>query len=93
MNTVQDRARVLAATEAVDIVVVFDEDTPLKLIEALLPDVLIKGGDYTPDTVVGADIVTANGGEIYIAPLLDGRSTTALIEKASAKAPGIGQKT
>lgn len=76
-----DRARVLAALACVDCVVLFDEDTPAQLIAALQPDVLVKGGDYSPDTVVGADTVRARGGRVVIIPLLPDRSTTRLVER------------
>ncbi len=76
-----DRARVLAALACVDRVVLFDEDTPAQLIAALQPDVLVKGGDYSPDTVVGADTVRARGGRVVIIPLLPDRSTTRLVER------------
>lgn len=76
-----ERAFVLAALEAVDAVVVFDEDTPLELVTALEPDVIVKGGDYTPDTVVGADVVLAREGRVVIVPLVEGHSTTAIVEK------------
>ena len=81
VHTSMERALVLAAMEAVDAVVVFDEDTPLELVTALQPDVIVKGGDYTPDTVVGADIVTARGGHVVIVPLIEGQSTTSTIER------------
>ena len=81
VHTSMERAIVVAAMEAVDAVVVFDEDTPLELITALEPDVVVKGGDYTPDTVVGADVVTARGGRVVIVPLIDGQSTTSTIER------------
>lgn len=81
VHTSMERALVVAAMEAVDAVVVFDEDTPLELITALEPDVVVKGGDYTPDTVVGADVVTARGGRVVIVPLIDGQSTTSTIER------------
>jgi D-beta-D-heptose 7-phosphate kinase/D-beta-D-heptose 1-phosphate adenosyltransferase len=71
---------------AVDAVVVFDADTPRDLIEALQPDLLVKGGDYTIDTIVGADTVQARGGTVHIVPLVDGQSTTAAIARAKAKA-------
>ncbi len=77
----QDRARVLAALACVDCVVLFDDDTPASLIAALQPDVLVKGGDYRPDTVVGADLVRARGGDVVIIPLLPDRSTTRLVER------------
>lgn len=76
------RAEVLAALEAVDLVVVFDEDTPIKLIEAILPVSLVKGGDYTPIQVVGHDVVKANGGEVVIVDILQGHSTTSLVARA-----------
>ena len=76
-----ERALVLAALGAVDAVVVFDEDTPLELIGALTPDVLVKGGDYTEATVVGASDVRARGGRVVIVPLTPGQSTTAIVEK------------
>ena len=75
----EDRANVLASLECVDYVIGFDEDTPKNLIEALTPKVLVKGGDYTPETVVGADWVTSHGGECVIIPLLEGHSTTKIL--------------
>lgn len=79
-----DRAYVLAALEVVDAVTLFDEDTPLELIRALQPDVLVKGGDYSPGTVVGADLVRARGGDVVIVPLTPGQSTTSIIAKLRA---------
>jgi len=76
------RAEVLAALEAVDLVVIFDEDTPLKLIARIEPSVLVKGGDYTREQVVGHEIVAANGGEVIIVDILPGQSTTALVARA-----------
>lgn len=73
------RAAVLAAMAAVDLVVLFDEDTPIELIRAIAPDVLVKGADYTVETVVGADLVLANGGRILLADLTEGQSTTRMI--------------
>lgn len=78
------RAEVLAALEAVDLVTVFHEDTPLQLIARVRPAVLVKGGDYTPDQVVGRDIVEAEGGEVVIVDLLAGASTTSLVARANA---------
>jgi len=75
------RARVVAGLGAVDRVVLFDEDTPLALIEALAPDVLVKGGDYTRETIVGAEFVESRGGAVYAIPLLPGQSTTAIVER------------
>ena len=82
INPVQDRAIVLAGLESTDAVVIFDEDTPLSLIESLLPDVLVKGGDYAPDQIVGAAEVEAAGGKVVVAQLLEGRSTSQTIERA-----------
>jgi D-beta-D-heptose 7-phosphate kinase/D-beta-D-heptose 1-phosphate adenosyltransferase len=77
----EDRAYVVAALESVDAVVIFAEDTPLELIRALHPDVLVKGGDYTPDTVVGRSEVESRGGRVVIVPLTAGHSTTSIIER------------
>lgn len=79
-----DRARVVAALGCVDCVVLFDDPTPVSLLEALAPNVLVKGGDYTPDTVVGADIVRRSGGRVEIIPLLPDRSTTRILERLRA---------
>ena len=76
------RAEVLAALEAVDLVVIFEEDTPLKLIEQVKPSVLVKGGDYTREQVVGHDIVEAHGGEVLLVEVLAGFSTTSLVDRA-----------
>jgi D-beta-D-heptose 7-phosphate kinase/D-beta-D-heptose 1-phosphate adenosyltransferase len=84
VRSAAERAYVLAALAAVDAVVVFDEDTPRELIAALEPDVLVKGGDYSIDTIVGADEVRARGGEVVIIPLTPGQSTTSIIEKLRA---------
>lgn len=78
-----DRMDVLAALADVDWVVPFGEDTPARLIEAVLPDVLVKGGDYAPDEIAGSDAVRRAGGEVRVLPLLDGRSTSNLIERIS----------
>lgn len=77
----QDRARVLSALAAVDAVVIFDEDTPLTLIETLRPDVLAKGADYRPEQVVGAEQVRSWGGELVLVPLLEERSTSRIIRR------------
>jgi D-beta-D-heptose 7-phosphate kinase / D-beta-D-heptose 1-phosphate adenosyltransferase len=77
----KDRARVLAALEAVDAVILFDEDTPLNLIHAIKPDVIVKGDDYTEDQVVGGKEVKSWGGEVKLIPLVKGRSTSKIIEK------------
>jgi len=81
VRTEAERALVLAALEMVDAVTVFEQDTPLELIVALKPDVLVKGGDYTPDTVVGRREVESWGGTVVIVPLTPGQSTTSIIEK------------
>ena len=76
-----DRAYVLAAFEAVDAVVIFDEDTPHALVTALEPDVLVKGGDYREETIVGAQEVRARGGDVVVVPLLEGHSTTSIVDR------------
>lgn len=76
------RAEVLAALEAVDVVTIFGEDTPLRLIELVTPSVLVKGGDYTREQVVGHEIVEAAGGEVLLIDILKGFSTTALVNRA-----------
>jgi D-beta-D-heptose 7-phosphate kinase/D-beta-D-heptose 1-phosphate adenosyltransferase len=78
------RARVLAGLAAVDCVVLFAEETPLALIQALEPDVLVKGADYTRDQIVGADWVEARGGRVVRVPVLPGYSTSALMERLRA---------
>lgn len=83
LNKTADRARVLAAMAAVDAVVVFGQDTPLELIKALRPDVLVKGADYRAETVVGAEFA----GRVALVPLLKGRSTTALAARLAAGKP------
>lgn len=80
----QSRAILLAALNGVDAVVLFDEETPLNLISTLRPDVLVKGSDYTLEAVVGADIVQAAGGRIYLADLIEGCSTTGIVRKIDA---------
>jgi D-beta-D-heptose 7-phosphate kinase/D-beta-D-heptose 1-phosphate adenosyltransferase len=77
----QDRAVVIAALGCIDAVTIFDEDTPRDLIAALLPDVLVKGGDYRPEDVVGRAEVEGAGGRVVIIPFLEGRSTTGLIHR------------
>jgi rfaE bifunctional protein nucleotidyltransferase chain/domain len=78
-----DRAVVLAGLAAVDAITFFDEDTPLQLISVLLPDVLVKGGDYRPEDIVGGTEVKAAGGEVIVLPYLQGRSTTDILQRAS----------
>ncbi|HMG96893.1 MAG TPA: D-glycero-beta-D-manno-heptose 1-phosphate adenylyltransferase [Gemmatimonadaceae bacterium] len=78
-----ERAFVLAAVECVDLVVVFPEDTPLELVKILKPDVIVKGGDYTENTIVGASEVKSWGGRVVVVPLTPGQSTTAIIRKLS----------
>jgi D-beta-D-heptose 7-phosphate kinase/D-beta-D-heptose 1-phosphate adenosyltransferase len=84
----RERARVMAALAAVDAVVLFDEDTPLELIRELRPDVLVKGGDYTIETVVGHEEVAAAGGRVEIIPTVEGFSTTNIVKKLTATQEG-----
>jgi rfaE bifunctional protein nucleotidyltransferase chain/domain len=81
VRTEAERAYVLAALAMVDVVVVFSEDTPLDLILAMRPDVLVKGGDYAESTIVGAREIRAWGGQVAIIPLTPGQSTTAIIRR------------
>jgi len=81
LNTAAERAEVLAALACVDAVVVFDEDTPLEIVRALQPDVLVKGADWAPGTIVGADIVEARGGRVERIRLSEGYSTSRLVAK------------
>jgi D-beta-D-heptose 7-phosphate kinase/D-beta-D-heptose 1-phosphate adenosyltransferase len=76
-----ERAYVLASLEAVDAVALFEQDTPLELVQLLRPDVIVKGGDYAPETVVGAREVRGRGGEVVIIPLTPGHSTTSTIDR------------
>jgi len=75
----KSRALVLASLRIVDAVVLFDEDTPIELIKAVNPDVLVKGGDYTEETIVGAEVVKANGGKVVTIPLVEGYSTSGIL--------------
>jgi rfaE bifunctional protein nucleotidyltransferase chain/domain len=86
LNRERDRAYVLGGLACVDAVVLFDDDTPAQLIAALQPDVLVKGADYAPNAIVGADVVTARGGRVVRVPLEPGFSTTGLIAKVKSGA-------
>lgn len=81
INTEQDRAVILSAFEMVDAIVMFDDETPQQLISALMPDVLVKGGDYTIETIVGAKEVLANGGQVKSLQFLPGYSSTSIEQK------------
>ena len=81
------RARVVAGLASVDAVVVFDQSTPAEIIALIAPDVLVKGGDWPEEAIVGADVVKARGGRVYSLPLVPGLSTTALVERLSGKRP------
>ena len=81
VNSLNDRMAMLAALECVDFVTSFQEDTPYNLIDAIKPDILVKGGDYTKDEIVGADIVEDNGGEVKILDFLPGYSSSDLIKR------------
>ena len=90
VNDLESRALVLAGLASVDLVAPFEEDTPIKLIEAARPDVLIKGADYSEDQVVGGDLVKAWWGEVRLAELVEGHSTTAAIARMTAPAKTVG---
>jgi len=81
VNNEEARALILASLIMVDAVVVFEEDTPLELIKSIMPDVLVKGGDYTVEQIAGAKEVIANGGRVVINPIIEGFSTTGIIDK------------
>ena len=81
VNNEHARALVLASLIMTDAIILFEEDTPLNLITAIMPDVLVKGGDYTIDQIAGAKEVVANGGEVILADIVEGISTTGIIEK------------
>lgn len=81
INIEIDRANVLCSLKPVDYVVIFKEDTPLNLIKNILPNILVKGGDYSIKDVVGADVVMDNGGEVIILPFVEGKSTSKIIAK------------
>lgn len=81
INDEQSRALIMASQLYVDAVTLFEEDTPLELIQEIRPDVIVKGGDYTPETVVGNDFVSSYGGSVVIVPTVDGFSTTNIINK------------
>jgi D-beta-D-heptose 7-phosphate kinase/D-beta-D-heptose 1-phosphate adenosyltransferase len=81
INHEKSRALLLASLAIVDAVVIFEEDTPLELIKEILPDFLVKGGDYTVDQIVGAKEVIANGGNVIINPIVEGFSTTGIIQQ------------
>ncbi|RKZ04287.1 D-glycero-beta-D-manno-heptose 1-phosphate adenylyltransferase [Candidatus Fermentibacteria bacterium] len=83
VQPLESRVAVLSGLRSVDCVVPFSQDTPLELITEILPDVLVKGGDYSEDQVVGAGVVRQNHGDVVIVPLLDGYSTTLIVEKMS----------
>jgi rfaE bifunctional protein nucleotidyltransferase chain/domain len=82
LTSEQDRAVVLSGLACVDAVTLFDEDTPRELISVLLPDVLVKGGDYAPDQIVGKTEVELAGGKVIVLPYLEGRSTTEILQRA-----------
>lgn len=81
VNEENDRAFVVAGLGCVDYVTFFDEDTPQSIVAELLPDVLVKGGDYTPDTIVGRAEVEAAGGRVIVIPLVEGRSSTEILRR------------
>lgn len=81
INQLADREMMLSALSFVDYVIPFEEDTPIRLIEAIVPDILVKGGDYKPEDIVGAEIVLRNGGQVKVIPFVEGYSTSGIIKK------------
>lgn len=88
INDQNSRAAILAALFFVDAIVIFEEDTPLSLISTLLPDILVKGADYSVENIVGSKEVLANGGEVKTIDLVKGYSSTSIIEKIRQQIPG-----
>lgn len=87
INCLQDRMAIIASLACVDAVISFDEDTPLQLIKNIMPDHLVKGGDWPSEKIVGGDVVTAGGGKVHSLPFEFQRSTTVLIEKIRGSTP------
>lgn len=85
INSQQSRAIILAATQFTDAIIVFEQDTPLQLIEGIKPDVLVKGGDWAKKDIVGSSFVERYGGEVKTVPYLDGFSTTQIIARSGIK--------
>jgi len=85
VNRLADRMTVLAGLSSVDWVVPFSEDTPLRLLQAVTPDILTKGGDYVPEDIVGASDVQAAGGEVRVLPFRDGHSSSSIIDRLQKK--------
>lgn len=81
INSELARAKIIASLNCVDAVLIFNEPTPLEIITELIPDILVKGGDYLPENIVGNEIVVENGGKVLALPFVEGYSTTRLIEK------------
>jgi D-beta-D-heptose 7-phosphate kinase/D-beta-D-heptose 1-phosphate adenosyltransferase len=92
LQPVHARAEVLAALEAVDLVAVFSQDTPLELIRRLKPTVLVKGGDYRKADVVGGDLVEASGGEVILVDIVPGHSTTGIVERSNGNGKPSNRK-
>jgi rfaE bifunctional protein nucleotidyltransferase chain/domain len=85
INNESNRKFVLENLKSIDLVVIFEEDTPLNLIKSILPNVLVKGGDWKPDQIVGSDVVLQNGGEVKSLSFVEGESTTNIINKVKSK--------
>ena len=81
IKDLQNRQFVLASLESIDAVIPFEEDTPIKLIEKILPDFLVKGGDWKPEQIVGSELVLQNDGKVLSLPFIEGHSTTSLVQK------------
>ena len=80
-----ERAQILAALDCIDYLTIFDEDTPLELLQVLRPTILVKGGDYAPDEVVGKELVESYGGRVELIQFVDGKSTTSIIDKVLSR--------
>lgn len=89
VNNQEDRAIVLSALQAIDYVIIFDEDTPYNLISRIKPDILVKGGDWSPDQIVGSDIVLEKNGKVLSLSFKEGKSTTNIINKVRKNNDGM----
>ncbi len=85
LNNMHDRAEVLTALNSVDYAVIFEEDTPSAILEKIKPDIHVKGGDYSEETLPEADVIKKNGGKVCFIPLVEGKSTTNIINKINGK--------
>jgi len=89
INPEQDRAEILSSLEPVDYILIFSEQTPVKWLSEIKPDIHVKGGDYTQDKIIEKDVVESSGGKIIILPLVKGKSTTGILQKLTSSKPAL----